>query len=231
MTEKIIIFILEWWSEISFIKQLIAYRYWFSEDEYIKSPILYQKWKLNVLMLDFSWKSGVYGSGGWWDGIFTSAKNPHIFSIPNLIKTHLSHIKNNSEIIYIWWTDCNNQNLKQNNFINEINKLPNKWEIKIFFSEPVIEDVFVCGIDNKFEQNTWIKINSKELNIYTKNRTTKKMLPNEIKNILKDKIFSQRLTQNDIWEYFWKYWNIECMKLSNSNFAKFIDYLDIILWL
>lgn len=226
MTKKIVIFIWEWNSEISFFQEFIK-KYFSIKEESIKSWIIYQvKDHFIIFAHPIIWQE----MHRWWDKTFSSPKtyidiNKKIFSskynFPNI---------SDYEFIYLYLTDKDKVNSeKKLDWVDELIKKYCSWyiwKIEKIFAIQEIETWFLASLWEDFKEN-YPEINKIKLEEFYKNINidsvpdTKELLKNII---LKDtKIWT---SQEYIWREFWKYMDIAQAKSKSNSFKVFIDKLD-----
>jgi len=228
MKKKIIIFIWEWNSEISFFQEFLKNKYLILWED-IKNWILYKVWECFIIFAHpIIWNT----EHKWWDNIFQSAKtyvdiNKKIFSCKYAFWNISEY-----DFIYLYLTDKDKSNSE--NKLDWVDKLISKycsaykWDIIPVFAVKEIETWFLAGLWKEFIENyTWI-------NLDKLNEFYKKDIENidDTKEFLKDIILKDTdisSSQEYIWREFWKYLDIKQVESKSKSFKNFIKILDWLL--
>lgn len=226
MSKKIIVFIGEWNSEISFFQEFIK-KYYEVTEENIKSWIVYQ---IQDNFLIFAHPIIGNDKHKWWDSTFSSPK-----TYIDINRRIISSMYNFSPIsdykfIYLCLTDKDKINSvdKLKNIETLVKKFCNwfVWNIEKVFAIKEIETWFLAGLWKEFKEN-YPEINETELNNFYKNididniDDTKELLKNII--LKNTKIWT---SQEYIWREFWKYIDIKQAKEKSKSFNAFIKKID-----
>ncbi len=220
MWNRILVIISEWWSEPSFIKELIKTNYWFKNSE------LTWKWQEIIEKENFyvffshpiciNWN---YWHKGWWDDSILDEKT--YIKVKHMILQTFSHLLIESDITYFIQTDINNKEDKEKAIKYNIIRCP-KWELYISFSSLMIESWFISWLWQKLLDK--YNINKKSLNKFFKsNIDDYQNIKTELDNILPSYISWNR---NEIWREFWKYIDIEQAKEKSKSFKNFMKIID-----
>lgn len=230
MSKKIIVFIWEWNSEITFFEEFIKRKYEISWEN-IKSDILYE---INWNFILFSHPQISRDKHRWWNNAFK--KSITYIKINAKIKNHLHIFWNirEYEFIYLFLTDTDDDNSekKVNWDIEKLIKLYCKefdWAKKVIWSKKIIESWFVSGLWRDFIEKH-PDIDKIELrNIMKKDIEKENDVEKTLKNIILKNTEIFWTTQETIWREFWKYSDIEQAKKKSPSFKIFVEEIENLL--
>ncbi len=225
MSKKIIVFIGEWNSEISFFQEFIK-KIYKVKDENIKSWIVYQ---VNEHFIIFAHPIIWAEKHKWWDNTFSSAKT-YIYINKQIISSKYN-FPNISEYEFIYFCLTDKDKINSNEKLDLVDELIStycnsfKWKSEIIFAIKEIETWFLAGLWEEFIEN-YPEINKIELDNFYKTDIeniddTKELLKNII--LKNTKIWT---SQEYIWREFWKYIDIEQAKSKSKSFKEFIEKID-----
>lgn len=220
--EKLIIFIWEWKTEISFITSLLKNKYWFKQN--CKSNAFIEKWKTLVCLAH----PQTWICHKWWDcTIYWEETYKRIR--PLLLNTSKFVFNiNNVNIEYIILTDIKEAEKKikySDEYIKNYLDIFD-WNINILFASYEIETWFLVWIWNDFKKN--YLIDDKGHKDFLKNRKIENI--RDTKEIL-DKVLPKQISWKTmyIWEEFWRYIDVDLWISKSNSFKVFINKLNDII--